>query len=254
VIQGESSIEQRESQVTTATSTMDRVTEVLTIVGFSLCCISILSWLAMRASAGGQAPSILLWGVFWWVVRVTGFAGAWCALIALVLGMGSYLARRRRGEPSPWMPFVAALGLLALAFTVASVLLAHEPAYFAQGPLRPTTSQLDSLGPRDVVRAYLTSQDLAVQYSLEDAGGRASWHGGGGVPEWSLMGGATDLRITLARDKAHRDDATHRSFQVSYVTHISDNVGDPPGPQAGVINVVRAPGGQWRITDLSYGP
>jgi hypothetical protein len=224
---------------------------VLAIAGFSLCCVSILAWLEVRSTSGGRVPALFLSDAFWWLTRLTGFLGFWCALVGLVVGVGNHVTRRRRGRTTPWTPLVLVLSALALAFMVGSMWLAHQPPYFREGPQRPSRTELDALTPREVVRTYFTSQDLGVEYWLDDAASRAFWHESNAVPDLSLLGGAADLRIAPlsgGSDPTDLSDATHRSFLVRYRSHAPDSVGDPPGAQIMTVHLVRGPGGPWRVS------
>jgi hypothetical protein len=103
------------------------------------------------------------------------------------------------------------------------------------------------------VRAYLTSQNLSAQYWLSDAGGRAFWRAPNSVSDVSLLAGVSDLRITPLRAGREPNDATHRAFSVSYVSHAGDEIGNPAGERFVVARLVKSPGGPWRISYLGSG-
>ena len=174
----------------------------------------------------------------------------WLAVAGLVFGIAWHLVARRRGRRAPWTQFIVLVSVVALLAVSGSVWLLRQPAYFLGASLPPSHASLDALSPRDVVRAYLTSQNLSVEYWLSDAEGRAFWRAPNSVPDVSLLAGVSDLRITpLPR----QSNATRRSFSVSYTSHAEDSVGNPAGQQDVVAEVVRRPGGPWRVSYIGLG-
>jgi hypothetical protein len=229
------------------------IARLCSVAGLALCAVSVLGWLLTRASGGAEVPAWLLWSGYWWFLALASLLGVWLAVAGIVLGIAYTLVEKRRGRCAPWAPFITLVGLIALAATSCSLVLAHQPAYFLAAGLPASHSRLDALNARDTARAYLTSQNLSVQYWLSDADGRDFWRASDAVPDLSLLAGASDVRITPLHGASEPNDATHRSFSVSYVSHAANGVGEPPGPQVETMNLVRMPGGPWRVSYLGLG-
>jgi hypothetical protein len=224
---------------------------VCALAGLALVAVSVLCWLLARGSSGGNVPPWALRQAYWWAIALASLAGFWLAVAGLVLGIAYELAARRRGRRAPWTQFIVLVSVVALLAAGGSAWLLREPAYFLGAPLPPSHAKLDALSPRDVVRTYLTSQNLSVEYWLSDAKGRAFWRGPNSVHDVSLLAGVSDLRITPLPGQS---DASRRSFSVSYATHAGDAIGDPAGQQDFVAEMVRAPGGPWRVSYIGPGP
>jgi hypothetical protein len=232
----------------------DRTVEaakVCVVSGLALCAISVLGWLFARVSDGDPAP-LLLWSGYWWCLALAGLLGFWLAGAGLVLGITAHLIAKRRGQRSTWTEFILLVGVIPIAATPASVWLAHQPAYFLGATLPPSHGRLDAMDARTVARAYLTAQNVSVEYWLSDAKGRAVWHESG-TADLSLLAGVSSLSISPLRGSGDPNDATHRRFHVRYVSRASDSAGNPPGPQDETMMLVRRPGGPWRVNYLGDG-
>ena len=221
-------------------------------VGFCLCIASLFTGLGPRLV--GPVPFFTVTWEWWAIARATGFVGIWTALGGLVVAIAFDLQGRRITRPDPGVGVALVLCGVALALSGIAIGLLHQPPYFLRSPLEPTAGQLNALAPEAVVRAYCDSQDLWVQYWLSDSDGRAFWTGANCVPDLSLLSGASGLRVgTHTDDPSNPNDATHRSFWVSYTSHAPDSVGDPPGPQWDLVNLVRTSGGPWRVSYMGDG-
>jgi hypothetical protein len=212
--------------------------KVCASAGLALIAVSVLCWLLSRASGGGQVPPWLLSSAYWWCLALASLIGFWLAVAGLALGIAYSLSAKRRGQGAPWTQFLVLVSVVALLAAGGSVWLLGQPAYF--------------LG--ETVRAYLTSQNLSVQYWLSDAGRRASWRTpNSAAPDVALLAGVSDLRITPLHAGTEPNDATHRAFGVSYISHAGDAIGNPAGERFVVARLVRSPGGPWRINYLGTG-
>jgi hypothetical protein len=70
----------------------------------------------------------------------------------------------------------------------------------------------------------------------------------------TLLSGIGGLRIAPhLRDKWNPNDATHRSFDITYRSRVGDAAGNPPGLQEDTVNLDRRPGGPWRISYIGDG-
>ena len=227
--------------------------KVCASAGLALIAASLFCWLLSRASGGGQVPPWLLSSAYWWCLALASLIGFWLAVAGLVLGIAYHLSARRRDRRAPWTQFLVLVTVVALLAAGGSVWLLGQPAYFLGASLPPSHAELDALGPGEFVRAYLTSQNLSVQYWLSDAEGRAFWRAPNSAADVSLLAGVSDLRIAPMRAGTELNDATHRAFSVSYISHAGDAIGNPPGERFVVARLVRSPGGPWRISYLGPG-
>jgi hypothetical protein len=230
-----------------------RSAKVCGLAGLALTAVSVLCWLLSRASGGGEVPPWLLSSVYWWCLSLVSLIGFWLAVAGLVLGIAYYLSARRLGQPAPWAQFLVLVSVVALLAAGGSIWLLGQPPYFLAASLPPSHAELDALGPGETVRAYLTSQNLSVQYRLSDAGGRALRRAAHSGVDVSLLPGVSDVRITPLRAGTEPNDAAHRAFGVSYISHAGDAIGDPAGERFVVARLVRSPGGPWRISYLGSG-
>jgi hypothetical protein len=48
-------------------------------------------------------------------------------------------------------------------------------------------------------------------------------------------------------------DVTHLNFNVAYTSRAPNNIGEPPGAQQVVVDLVRKPGGPWRVSYVGDG-
>ena len=214
-------------------------------------CLLVLCNATVPYTEGGSTGLYAVWWPWWQVIRIAGFVGFWLACISVALGFGALLAAIRKDTPK-WRGLVTiVLSAMALGVTGLGIWLVHEPPYFLHGLREPPTAQLDALSPEAVVRTYFTSQDLSVEYRLEDAAGRQVWSEPNAVPDLSLLPGVDDLRISPA--KGEPPDATRLSFNVAYTSRAPNNIGEPPGAQQVVVNLVRKPGGPWRVAYVGDG-
>lgn len=230
---------------------------MLAILGALLCVGALAAVLAPRLWAGAGLPSVLLspdWLPLAWLSSLAGVVPAVAGLAVGIAGLLG-LVRTRTGERSGRCRAAVVLGLLALvAAGVAQLLLTQSP-YSLYGLRQPASAtRLDALGAAEVVRTYLTSGDLSVQYWLRDAEGRLYWHQSNAGMNPSLGTPASDVRISPLRDTSRRDDATHRAFRVSFTTHAPNGLGEPPGHQSGAALLTRESGGSWRISYLGRWP
>jgi hypothetical protein len=223
---------------------------VCAVAGLAFVAVSVLCWGLTRASSGGQLPPWALRQAYWWTISLAGLVGFWLAAAGLVLGIAYAVAARRRSRHTPWGQFTILVSVVALLATGGSAWLLRQPAYFLGASLPQTHATLDALSPRDVVRAYLTSQDLSVEYWLSDAEGRALWREPNSEQDLNLLAGVSDLRITPLPGQS---DAARRSFSVSYVTRAGEMIGTPAGPRDFVAVLVRPPGASWRVSDIGPG-
>jgi hypothetical protein len=195
----------------------------------------------------------MLASAYWWCLALASLIGFWLAVAGLALGIVYHLSARRRGRWAPWTQFLVLVSVVTLLAAAGSVWLFGQPAYFLGASLPPSRAELDALGPGETVRAYLTSQNLSVQYGLTDARGRAFWRAPGSVADVSLLAGVSDLRIAPLRAGTEPNDAIHRAFSVSYISRTGDSIGNPAGERFVVARLVRSPGGLWRISYLGPG-
>lgn len=221
----------------------------LAVVGFALCMTSLFAALSPRVLGGGPPTYVMLTWAWWAVARMAGFAGVWTALAGLGLASALRLRRPRKVRHDSASGVPVALCGLALVLVALAVGLLRLPPYFLRNPAEPTASQLNRLSPESVVRAYYDSQDLWVEYWLDDGANRAFWTGTNDFPDVSLLSGTSGLHVTPdLRDSSNPNTATQRSFWASYATHAPASTGAPPGPQQDLVNLVRMPGGPWRIS------
>jgi len=227
----------------------------LTALG-AVCCFGALAAdFAPRLWAGNGLPVALLsdgWMVYTAFSLVVGVPPA---ALGFALGLAGLLGliQPRAGHCSRRCLAALVMGLLSLGAVGVLLLPPSQSAYAQYGLRQPqAASQLEQLSPEQVVRTYLTSGDLSVQYWLRDAEGRHAWHEPNVVPNLVLAKPAGDVSVRPLGDRSQSDDATHRSFRVDYTTQVGVR-GEPPGPQTGVALLVREPGGPWRISYLGSG-
>ena len=203
-------------------------------VAFALCLAAIVN---LRVPLSHSAA-------WWQFARLAGLLGFWLACVAAASGVALLLVAVRHGE-TRWPGLLATgLGVAALAVVAWGVWQTRLPAYWLQDPREPTTAQLDSLGPAAVVRAYLTSQDLSVQYRLSDTAQQAAMNDPDTVQDLSLLAGVDRLRVSALPTKA----ADRRSYSVTYVSRTPDAAGAKPGEQSVTVDLAREPGGPWRVS------
>jgi hypothetical protein len=221
----------------------EQVVITSSVAALVLCLLVVLS---------GSMDVVAVW--WWQFIRVAGFLGFWLACIGVVLGLAVLFTAIRRHAPK-WR-VLAAIGFCgaALIVTGIGVWWVHVPPYWLRlHELRePPSAWLNTLGPEAVVRTYFTSQDLSVEYRLEDRTGRAFFSDPNAVPDLSLLAGVGTLQIT-ALHGGSRGDTTHRSFSVAYTSRAPNGTGESPGAQQVLVNLARRPGGPWRVSYVGDG-
>ena len=220
------------------------------LAGFVLCVVTFFTALALRFGLGPTVsePSVMLSRPWWIITRGARFMGGWAGIGGLGLGLAVMIWSSRNGRRSQGAIVAVVFSGLALTFTGLGTLLLNEPVYFLHGVHEPSSAELDALGPRAVVRAYYESADLWAQYWLSDGDRRAFLRNS--ILDTSLLNGVDNLHI---EKWGGPDDRTDRSFWITYVSLATSSIGDPPGKQLDLVQLVRKRDGPWRISDISDG-